>query len=86
MCKRCCRRAGAQALAARATTGRQSPCACPLPPPASQIASADSFIPGLGLVGLSYFVLMFVFGAFGKKWLVDDLWAHGDRDSCMTLE
>ncbi len=41
----------------------------------------DLRIPVLGLAGVSYFVLMFVFGAFGKKWLVEDLLAHGYRDS-----
>ncbi|MDC8760514.1 hypothetical protein OIK44_23275 [Janthinobacterium sp. hw3] len=40
----------------------------------------DLQIPALALLWPSYFVVMVIFGAFGKKWLVNDLLAHGYRD------
>ncbi|MES2151700.1 MAG: hypothetical protein V4508_18125 [Pseudomonadota bacterium] len=40
----------------------------------------DLRIPALALLGLSYFVVMAIFGMNGKKWLVDDLLAHGYWD------
>jgi len=46
---------------------------------ASDLAK-DLHIPALTLLGLSYFIVMVIFGIFGKKWLVDDLLAHGYRD------
>jgi hypothetical protein len=46
----------------------------------------DLRIPALALLGLSYLVVMAVFGSFGKKWLVDDLLAHGYRDVLLETE
>jgi hypothetical protein len=36
--------------------------------------------PGLVLLGFTYFVIMIIFGVYGKKWLASDLRAHGYRE------
>lgn len=41
----------------------------------------DLRTPALVLLGLVYFVMMAIFGALGKKWLIDDLLAHGYLDA-----
>lgn len=40
----------------------------------------DLRTPALVLLGLVYLLVMAIFGAFGKKWLIDDLLAHGYHD------
>jgi hypothetical protein len=40
----------------------------------------DLRAPAFVLLGLTYFVIMIVFGVYGKKWLVSDLLAQGYRE------
>lgn len=40
----------------------------------------DLGIPAIALLGLSYFVIMVVFGVHGKKWVASDMLAHGYRE------
>jgi hypothetical protein len=40
----------------------------------------DLRTPAFVLLGLTYFVVMVIFGVYGKKWLVSDLLAHGYRE------
>lgn len=44
----------------------------------------DFKTPALVLLGFVYFVVMIIFGIYGKKWLVSDLLRHGYHEVCTS--